>query len=155
MDGETDLVAVLGIKIGMCDQEGVSLRGRRIAKAVDIMVTVALGMGNADQRAEREILLHGQSGLAGQVFAGDEAFRAGRAPFGRARGIDHRLVDALAGFRRDAAIAERARHRECIIGIVGLVDDEITAGERAERRGPGDIARHRLLDIEQLGRDRP
>ena len=36
------------------------------------MMAVALGMGDADQRAEREILLHGQAGLAGQVLAGDE-----------------------------------------------------------------------------------
>ena len=154
MDGETDLVAVTGIEIGMRGEKRLRLGRRRIAKAVDIMMTVALGMGDADQRAEREILLHGKARLTGQVLAGDEAFFACRAPFGRTRGVDHRLVDALAGFRRDAAIAERARDRKCIVGIVGLVDDEIAARQRAERRLPRDVARHRLFDIEQFCRDR-
>ena len=118
------------------------------------MMAVALGMGDADQRAEREILLHGKARLAGQVLAGDEALFAARAPFRRAGRVDDRLVDALAGFRGDAAIAERARHRERVVGIVGLVDDEIAPRQRAERRLPGDVARHRLLDIQQLCRDR-
>ena len=119
------------------------------------MVAVALGMGDADQRAEREILLHGQSRLTGQVLAGDEAFFAARAPLGRAGCVDHRLVDALAGFRGDAAIAERPRDRERVVGIVGLVDDEIAPRQCAERRLAGDVARHRLFDVEQLLRDRP
>ena len=100
------------------------------------MMAVALGVGDADQRAEREILLHGKPGLTGQVLAGDKEFLAARAPFGGAGRVDDRLVDALAGFRGDAAIAERARRRERVIGIVGLVDDEIVGRERAERRRP-------------------
>ena len=155
MDREPDLVAVADIEIGMAGEKRLRFGGRRIAKAIDIMVAVALGMGDADQRAEREILLHGQSRLAGQVLAGDEAFFAACAPFGRARRVDHRLVDALAGFRGDAAIAERPRHRERVVGIVGLVDDEIAPRQRAERRLTGDVARHRLFDIQQLLRDRP
>ena len=47
-----------------------------------------------------------------------------------------------------------ARRRESIIGIVGLVDDEIACAERAERRLPEDIAGHRLLDIQELCRNR-
>ena len=43
---------------------------RRIGKTVDIMMAVALGVADADQRAEREVLLHAKSGLAGQVLAG-------------------------------------------------------------------------------------
>ena len=38
------------------------------------MMTVAFGMGDADQGAEREVLLHAQAGLTGQVLAGDEEF---------------------------------------------------------------------------------
>ena len=127
MDREPDLVAVAGIEIGMRGEKRLRLRGRRIAKTVDIMMAVALGMGDADQRAERQILLHAEPGLAGQVLAGDEEFFAFRAPFRGAGRVDDRLVDALAGFRRDAAIAERARRRERVVGIVGLVDDEIAA----------------------------
>ena len=72
MDREPDLIAVADIEIGMRGEKRLRFGDRCIAKAVDIMMAVALGMGDADQRAEREILLHGQSRLAGQVLAGDE-----------------------------------------------------------------------------------
>src|SRR5213596_3162150 len=101
------------------------------------MVAVALGMGDADQCAKREILLHAEADLTGQVLARYEEFFAARAPFGGAGRIDDRLVDPLAGFGGDAAITKRARRRKCIIGIVGFVDDEIAAGQRTERRLPG------------------
>ena len=137
MDGRAGcLAAVIGIEIGMRGEEGLRLGGRRVGKAVDVMVAVALGMGDAEEGAEREVLLHGKPGLAGEVFAGDEELLAARAPFRRARRVDQRLVETLAGLRRDAAIAERARRRECVVGIVGLVDDEVARGERAERRLP-------------------
>ena len=42
----------------MAFQERFGLRPWRVAEAIDVMVTVALGVGDADQRAEREILLH-------------------------------------------------------------------------------------------------
>ena len=154
MDGEANLAARGAVQIRMRCEKRLRLGGGRVAKAVDIMMAVALGMGDADQRAERKILLHGKARLAGEVLAGDEEFRAARAPFRRAGRIDDRLVDALAGFRGDAAIAERARHREGVVGIVGFVDDEIAAAEPVKRRLPGNIARHRLLDIQKLGRDR-
>ena len=51
-------------------------------------------------------------------------------------------------------IAERTGEWKRIIGIVGLVDNEVTAGKRAERRLPRNVARHRLLDVEQSCRDR-
>ena len=57
------------VEIGMRGHEGLRFRGRRLAKAVDIVMAVAFGMGDADERAEREILLHGEAGLAGQVLA--------------------------------------------------------------------------------------
>ena len=66
------MFAVADIEIGMGGKEGFRLRGRRVAKAVDIMMAVALGMRNPDQRAKREILLHAKAGLAGQVLTGDE-----------------------------------------------------------------------------------
>ena len=72
MDREPDLVAVADIEIGMRREKRLRFGGRRIAKTVDIMVAVALGMGDADQRAEREILLHRKARLAGQILAGDE-----------------------------------------------------------------------------------
>ena len=58
------------VEIGMRGRESLRFGGRRIAKAVDIVMAVALGMGDADEGAEREILLHGEARLAGQVLAG-------------------------------------------------------------------------------------
>ena len=42
-------------------RRSLGLRGRRITKAVDIMAPVALGMDDADQRTECQILLHGNA----------------------------------------------------------------------------------------------
>ncbi len=105
MDREADFAAAAGIEVGMRGQKCFRLCGGRIGKAIDIMVAVALGMADPDQRAERKILLHGETGLAGQVLAGDEISLPAGAPCGGAGGVDYRFVDALAGFRRDAAIA--------------------------------------------------
>ena len=41
-------------------------------KTIDIMMAVALGMGDADEGDQRHILLHGKARLAGEVFAGNE-----------------------------------------------------------------------------------
>ena len=73
MDREADLVAVADIEIGMAGEKGFRFGGGRVAKAVDIMMAVALGMGDADQRAKRQILLHAEAGLAGQVLAAMKA----------------------------------------------------------------------------------
>src|SRR6476620_8887882 len=155
MDREPDAVAVARVEIGMRRDKGLRLRSGRIGKSIDIVMTVALGMGDANECAKREVLLHAEAGLTGEVLARYEKPFAASAPFGGTDRIDNGLVDALAGFRGDAAIAERARRRKCIIGIVGFVDDEIAASERAKRRLLGDLARHRLLDVQQLCRDWP
>src|SRR3978361_2025733 len=72
VDRQPDAVSVADVEVGMRGQERLRLGGRRVAKSVDIMVAVALGMGDADQGAECEVLLHAEAGLAGQVLAGDE-----------------------------------------------------------------------------------
>ncbi len=72
MDREADFVAVADIEIGMRGEKRFRLGRGRLGKSVDIMVAVALGMGDADQRAERQILLHAEPGLTGQVLARDE-----------------------------------------------------------------------------------
>ena len=51
MDREADFLAVADIEIGMGGKEGFGLGRRRLAKTVDIMMAVALGMGDADQGA--------------------------------------------------------------------------------------------------------
>src|SRR6266550_2503875 len=119
MDGEANLAAVAGVEARMRAQEGLRLGRRRVGKSVDIVMAVALSVTDADQRAEREVLLHGEPGLTGQVLAGDEIFSALRAPLGGAGGVDDRFVDALARLRRDTAIAERAGHGKGVIAIIG------------------------------------
>src|SRR5437868_6106570 len=96
MDREAHFATVADIEIGMASEKRFRLRRRRVAKAVDVVMAVALGVRHADQRAKRQILLHAKPGLAGQILAGDEGLVALRAPFGGASGVDHRLVDALA-----------------------------------------------------------
>src|SRR5213595_3890520 len=82
---EPDAVSVADIEIGMNRQKRLRLGGRRIAEAVHVMVAVSLGMADADQCAKREVLLHGEASLAGQVLARDEEFLSPHAPLGRAR----------------------------------------------------------------------
>ena len=72
MDGKSDLAAVVCVKIGMRRKERLGFCNRCGAKTIDVVMAVAFGMGHADQRAEGEILLHTEPGLAGQVLAGDE-----------------------------------------------------------------------------------
>ena len=47
VDREPNLAAVACIEIGMAGEKRLRFGGRRIAKAIDIMVAVALGMGDA------------------------------------------------------------------------------------------------------------
>src|SRR5258708_38055574 len=140
-------VAVARVEVGMRREKGLRLHGGRVGKTLDRMVNGALGMGDGDQCAEREVLLDGEAGLTGQVLARYEESFAARAPFGGAGRIDDRLVEPLAGFRRDAAIAERAGGQKCAVRIIRLVDDEIAPRKRAKRRLPKSLARHRLLDV--------
>src|SRR5712675_1479271 len=112
MDRQPDAVAVARVEIGMRREKGLRLGSGRIGKSIDIVVTVALGMGDANQCAKREVLLDAEAGLTGQVLARYEEPFAARAPFGGAGCIDNRLVDALAGFGGDTAITKRARHRK-------------------------------------------
>src|SRR6266699_2221364 len=82
---QPDIVAVADVEIGMSGEKRLRLGSGRVAKAIDIMVAVALGMGDADQCAKREVLLHGETGLTGQVLARDEELLAARAPPGMRR----------------------------------------------------------------------
>ena len=52
MDREADLAARACIEIGMRGEEGVGFVSRGVGKAVDVVMSVAFGMGDADQRAE-------------------------------------------------------------------------------------------------------
>ena len=67
MNREADALPGVGIEIGMRGGEGLRFGGRRLAKTVDVMMAVALGVGDADEGAEREVLLHSETGLAGEV----------------------------------------------------------------------------------------
>src|SRR5580700_3748418 len=96
VDREPDRIAAADVEIAMSGEKGIRLVGWRIAKAIDVMMAVALGVDDPDQGAQREVLLHGEPRLTGQIFARDKKFVARRAPLGCTRGVDHGLVDALA-----------------------------------------------------------
>ena len=72
MDRQPDAVAVARVEIGMRREKGLRLHRGRIGKSIDIVVTVALSMGDADQCAKREVLLDAEAGLTRQVLAGYE-----------------------------------------------------------------------------------
>src|SRR6478736_8278829 len=84
MDREPDAVAFARVEIGMRRKKGLGLRSGRIGKSIDIMVAVALGMGDANQCAKREVMLHAEAGLTGEVLTRYEKPFAARAPFGGA-----------------------------------------------------------------------
>src|SRR5713226_1056722 len=88
LDRQPDIVSVVTIEIGMRCEVSPRLGGGRLGKTVDIVMAVALGMGDADQRTQREILLHAEAGLTGQVLARHEEFFASRAPFGGAGRVE-------------------------------------------------------------------
>src|SRR5690242_5653629 len=69
---EDDGVPAFGIKIGMRRQKSPRFGGRCAAEAADIVMAVALDVPGAEESGKRRILLHRQSGLAGEVLAGDE-----------------------------------------------------------------------------------
>src|SRR5262245_39863033 len=108
----------------MRGEEAVRLVRRRRGEAVDIVMGVALDMGDAEERGQVRFRLYGDTGLARQVLGGDEGGNAVAAPALRAHAIEQGLVEALAGFRRHAAIAEPPRPREVVVLRIRLVDDD-------------------------------
>src|SRR5260370_38842886 len=84
MDRKPDAVAVARVEIGMRREKGLRLRSGRVGKSIDIMVTVALGMGDANQCAKRKVLLDAKAGLTGEVLARYKKPFAARAPIGGA-----------------------------------------------------------------------
>src|SRR5882724_4278923 len=98
VDRKPNGAAIADVEIAVRRQKSPRFTIGRVRKAVDIMMTVALGMGDADQRTERKVLLHREPGLTGQVFARYEELVSAGAPLLYTSGIENRFVDALAGF---------------------------------------------------------
>src|SRR6516164_2016417 len=149
IDGKPHSAGVSRIEVRMGSEKGIRFLFGRFPEAIDIMVAVALHVGHPNQGAQSKVLLHGYSGLAVDVFAGNEELVALLAPLRGAGRIEDRFVDSFARFGGYAAVAERACRRKRAIGVVGFIDDEVECRERAKRYGAGDIARHWLLDIEK------
>ena len=120
VDAQARLPASCVVQVGVRGREGRRFVRRRVAEAVAVVMAVALAVRQAEQREQREVLLHRESGLAGQVFGRHEVARRGtvslrlRIPALAARAVDERLVQALAGLARDAAPAEFGGVREGI-----------------------------------------
>ena len=49
MDRQPDDIAIADVEIGMCGKKRPRLGSGRLGKPIDIMMAVALGMGDADQ----------------------------------------------------------------------------------------------------------
>src|SRR5947208_12466257 len=100
----------------MVRQEGALLVARRAGHAIDVVVPVAFDVWNAEQRQQREVLLHCQAGGRGQVFARDEEWPRASSfvPCRAAQRVDERFVQSLAALARDAAVASLPRTRERI-----------------------------------------
>ena len=102
-------------------------------------------MGDAQQIDQRQILLHRQAGLGGQVLGRHEVAccTAVGVPLRAARGVENRLVEALAGLGRHAIVAARARQFEGVQSAVGFIDDHRQAQRAA---GEIDLESRRALD---------
>ena len=94
--------------------------------AVDEVMAVALDMGQPEQRDQRQVLLHADARPGGEVLGRHEVARAPASALSLrdARGVEDRLVEALAVLARDAGVAERQRRRERRQLAVGFVDDQ-------------------------------
>src|ERR1700737_3712355 len=60
------------VEVGVCGEKVVLLALRQRGHAVDVMMAVALDMGEPEQVDQGEILLHRQSGLGGEILTGHE-----------------------------------------------------------------------------------
>src|SRR4029079_19813997 len=118
-------------EVRMRRKEGALLgRARALAgEPVDVVVTVALDMREAEQTDERQVLLHGKPSLRGQVLSGQE----GSGPRDRvrlraARRVQQRLVESLATLAGHAAVAAAPRRRERFECRIGFVDQQWQRG---------------------------
>src|SRR3972149_3299803 len=152
-DGESrTAILSASIKIGVRGEKSVLLGLRRAGHAVDILVPVALDMRGADEGRQREVLLNGDAGLRGEVLRRHEvSLRAFLGvPVRHARTVEQGAIKALAGFRRNAAIAQRAHLREDADIGVGFIDlDRHFARQRMDRFAQRAAARNRLLDQQE------
>ena len=87
------------------------------------MMPVALDVRHAEERHERQVLLHAQARLGGEVLGGHEVTPAGGIPVRTARRIQDGLVEPLAHLARDAEVPERPGGGKAPELRVGLVDD--------------------------------
>src|SRR2546426_6268561 len=112
-------------------------------------MAVALGVNQAEERYEREVLLQRKAGLQRQVLARHEVARGAflAVPQPAARRVEQRLVEALAVLGRDPGIPEAPRPRKRLERIVRLVDDHrLFLRQRRHVAGERVLPVHRLLD---------
>ncbi len=125
------------------------LAHRRERHPVDEVVPVALDMRDAEQRHQRQVLLHADPGPGGQVLGRHEiaARLAVGVEFRHARGVQQRFVQALAVLARHPGIAELQRVWERVQLAVRFIDDQrLFPGQRADGFRQGDRAPDRLFD---------
>src|SRR6202163_5109713 len=99
--------------------------GALAGEAIDVMVPVALDVGESEHACQCEVLLHCESRLHRQVFCRQEVAPRRRAVPERTSGrVEQRFVDTLLPLARNPGAAERTRRRKRVEGCVGLVDEQ-------------------------------
>ena len=115
------------------------------------MMPVALDMGETEQVDERQILLHCESGLGGEIFSRHEITRAAihiQCP--ASRRVEQRAIEALAVLARYTGIAMGDGLHKGIESVVGFVDQRLRhVGQSSHIGLQGIGAGKRLLDIQR------
>src|SRR5437660_1842759 len=96
------------VEIRMRGEEALLFGGTRAlaGEAIDVMVPVALDVGESEHACQRQVLLHRESRLHRQVLPGKEiAARCVPVPERTSGGVEQRFVDTLATLARDAGVA--------------------------------------------------
>ena len=55
VNGQADGIAAAGVEIGMRHEKCAGFTERRAVESIDIVMAVAFGMGDADERSERSV----------------------------------------------------------------------------------------------------
>ena len=133
-------------------QRGFLPGGRQQAEAAVVVMSVALDVGDAEQRHHREVLQQGHRAEGAEILAGQDRRCAALLLETQARRVGNALHDALAVLVAGAGVAEGQRARHVTDRAVRFVDDERrTAGPVAQHRGH--VVAERVIAVHRLFHD--
>ena len=118
-----------------CDHGVLRCRGVH-AEAAQVVVAVALDMGDAEQGHDAEVLQQGHGADVGEVFAAEDGATANdRAALLEQSGVREAFDDAFAVLVAGAAIAEIKRAGKIGEGAVAFINDHAGAFGPGLQRG--------------------